>query len=100
MSVSTKTFRPQNNQTPLSICNKTTGKQNYFQNYGQIPNLISEELFETEDNTFDDSENQNLQYRAEEFDNVHFENDEIEFDYDESASNLTFQLSNLTTPIK
>ncbi|KAF2890056.1 hypothetical protein ILUMI_16117 [Ignelater luminosus] len=78
MSVSTKTFRPQNNQTPMLMSNKTTGKQNYFQNYGQRPNLISEELFETEDDTFDDSENQNLQFCVQEFDNMHFEkNDEL-----------------------
>ncbi|KAF2884875.1 hypothetical protein ILUMI_21294 [Ignelater luminosus] len=99
MSVSTKTFRPQYNQTPMSISNKTTGKQNYFQNYGQKPNFVSEELFETEDDTFDDSENQNLQYCIQEVDNMHFENDENEGYDDESTDNLNFQLSSLTNPI-
>ncbi|KAF2890662.1 hypothetical protein ILUMI_15511 [Ignelater luminosus] len=99
MSVSTNSFRPQNNQTPMSISNKITGKQSYFQNYRQKRNFISKELFETEEGTFDDLENQNLQYCVQEFDNMHFENDENERDDDESTDNLNFQLSSLTNPI-
>ncbi|KAF2896686.1 hypothetical protein ILUMI_09483 [Ignelater luminosus] len=81
------------NIQPKPVQQKFYTNQQVFvkpKNVFKLGQNVPEELFETEDDTFDDSENQNFQYCVQDFDNMHFENGENEGNDDESTEILNF----------